>query len=271
MDDYTTTSYGAHGGANGGGFMPGSQGGDGAQAKRGYGKDSLRPVTIKQLIDAQHPSPDADHFMIDEQETTQVTFVAQIRNISQLATNHTYKMDDGTGVIEVKVWVDADMMSDPDNPLMREREKLVENSYARVFGRLKEFNDKRHVGSNTLRPVTDFNEIQYHLLEATYVHLLATRGPASSAQAKAGANGIGGGHNANSNGQVLPLGATEAAIRMFQCIKTTPQQNEGLHAENIASRTGMELNEVLKAGDELASMGKIYTTVDERTWALLDV
>lgn len=36
-----------------------------------YGQDTLRPVTIKQVLDAQQPHPDAD-FKIDEVEITQV-------------------------------------------------------------------------------------------------------------------------------------------------------------------------------------------------------
>ena len=36
-----------------------------------YGKDTLRPVTIKQILDAQQPHPDAE-FKIDDVEITQV-------------------------------------------------------------------------------------------------------------------------------------------------------------------------------------------------------
>jgi replication factor A2 len=49
--------------------------------------------------------------------------------------------------------------------------------YVRVIGSLKSFNNKRSVNAQVLRKVEDFNEIQYHLLEAVYVHLYHTRGP----------------------------------------------------------------------------------------------
>ena len=39
-----------------------------------YGQDTLRPVTIKQVLDAQQPHPDAD-FKIDDVEITQVVFL----------------------------------------------------------------------------------------------------------------------------------------------------------------------------------------------------
>lgn len=251
--------------------MPNSQSDGANAAKRFGGKDSLRPVTIKQLHDAHHPHADAEHFMIDDAETMQITLVAQIRNISLQATNQTYKMDDGTGTIEAKIWVDSDLVNNPDDPMNKNRDKLQEGSYARVYGRLKEFNNKRHVGANVIRPITDLNEIQYHLLEATYVHLATTRGPANALQAKSGSNGTtaNGGYGGDSGDTQLPASISQRARKVFQCIKAAPQQQEGTHAQSIASQLGMDMGEVMKASDELVGYGIIYTTVDEHTWAIL--
>ncbi|KAF7196574.1 Replication factor A protein 2 [Pseudocercospora fuligena] len=271
---YSTTSYGAQGGAAGGGFMPGSQGEGSASNKRSYGKDTLRPVTIKQLIDAHHPHPDAEHFMIDDSETTQVTFVAQVRNISTQTTNVTYKLDDGTGTIEVKVWVDAEAASMEDG-----KQKVVEQGHARVWGRLKQFNNKRHVGAQFIRPIQDLNEISYHLLEATVVHLHYTKGPVEHLQANGGAqqsNGMGyGQQNGMSNGGGGDAGGmaglSPTARKVYSALRNTTQTNEGLHAQVIAQQVGLEISEVMKAGDELMGLGKVYTTVDDLTWALLDL
>ncbi len=133
-------------------------------------------------------------------------------------------------------------------------------------------------------------EIIYHLLEATYVHLYFTRGPpappaeqertskqvsvvaggygdSASTLSRSGGGGEGGG--AGGAGQMMP-NLSENAKRVFQSLKSTPQNNEGLHVQNIAASVGMSLNEVLKAGDELLSHSLIYPTVDDLTWALLD-
>ncbi|KAK5118186.1 hypothetical protein LTR85_008166 [Meristemomyces frigidus] len=284
-NNYSTTTYGAQGGATGGGFMPGSQS-DSPSAKRTYGKDTLRPVTIKQLIDAHHPHPDAEYFIIDGSEATQVTFVGQIRNISTQTTNVTYKLDDGTGIIEVKVWIDAEAFADPAHP-GNEKPKPVEQGYARCWGRLKAFNNKRHVGANIIRPIQDFNEIQYHLLEATAVHLHFTRGPPEALQQSKGgaANGAGqtngyaggaaagydGGNDSGNGIKALPGGASRAARQVYQTIRDSPQTHEGLHMQDIATRSGMDVGEVLRGGDELQGLGMIYTTVDDHTWAILDV
>jgi replication factor A2 len=203
----------------------------------------------------------------------QVTFVGQIRSISTQATNITYKLDDGTGLIEVKQWVD------PDAPADSAKSLLQENTYVRVFGRLKPFNNKRHVGAHVLRPVTDFNEINTHLLEATYVHLYFTRGPPETLQSAGGAGGAnsmfvessgsGGAANGGVGGKPLPhMSAT--AKRVFTLLQSAPQNNEGLHVQNIAAQLGLPANDVFKAGDELLGLGIIYTTVDDETWAVLE-
>ena len=250
--------------------MPGSQN-DSPNAKRSYGKDSLRPVTIKQLVDAYHPNLDAEHFMIDNSEATQVTFVGQVRNISKQTTNITYKLDDGTGIIEVKVWIDAEAYNNPDDP-SNQKPEPTEQAYVRVWGRLKQFNNKRHVGATIVRPIQDFNEIQFHLLEATAVHLYFSKGPLESLQAKGGANGTANGSvQQNGVGERRLPNMTPGARRVYKHIYDTPQTNEGLHMQNIASSINMEVEEVMKAGEELMGLGLVYTTLDDHTWALLDV
>ncbi|KAL2044395.1 hypothetical protein N7G274_003100 [Stereocaulon virgatum] len=274
---YSTTSYGAQGGAGGGGFMGGSQSGSqGAAGKGTYGKDTLRPVTIKQVLDAQQPHPDAD-FKIDEVEITQISFVGQIRNISTQTTNITYKLDDGTGTVEVKLWVDADEMNSMDTSEGTvSKPKLVENEWARVWGRLKAFNNRRHVGAHVIRPITDKMDITYHLLEATYVHLYFTKGFLNSIKQEGGtANGNqevgygGGGADTSMNGRSMP-NVSQNARTVYKVLRESPQNNEGLHVQNIASRASMNVNEVLKAGDELLSHSMIFTTVDDNTWAILE-
>ncbi|KAJ4353449.1 Replication factor A protein 2 [Didymosphaeria variabile] len=254
------TSYGGGGGGGGGGFMP-----DGSQNSPSRGRenaqDTLRPVTIKQVLDAQ---PDGDDFKIDGNKISQLTFIGQIRNIATQTTNITYKLDDGTGSIEVKQWNDADAME--TSPL---KSKLIEGAYCRAWGKLKSFHDRRHVNAQIIRPVEDMNEVQYHLLEATSVHLYYTRGPPGASENAGGA--------AQANGAVQETGAapnlgkvSKVAQQVYKFLQNSNDNNEGVHYQVISSELGLDTAEVAKAGDELLEGGLIYTTLDDVTWALLD-
>ncbi|KAF2422382.1 replication factor A2 [Tothia fuscella] len=265
-NDYSNTSYGAQGGAGGGGFMTGGSqnspsGGDSQERN-----DTLRPVTIKQVNESQESG---QFFNIDNSHVSQVTFVGQVRSTSIQTTNITYKLDDGTGTVEVKQWIDPDQDESS-------RPRIDDNAYVRVWGKIKQFNNKKHVGAHFVRPITDFNEISYHLLEATAVHLYFTKGPLTS---KDGANGAGGGAYSNGNmggatgglgADGLPPGLSANARKIYHCLRTTQQSNEGLHTADIAHRLQMESADLAKGGDELLETGVIYTTVDDQTWAILN-
>jgi replication factor A2 len=145
----------------------------------------------------------------------------------------------------------------------------------RVFGRLKAFNNKRHVAAHVIRPITDYNEVNYHLLEATAVHLFFTRG--SPEQASNGVKTEGGmfvdGGASNGDGMKggkLSAKITGLARKVYELLQSEPQNNEGLHVDMIAQKLGVPRNEVFKAGDVLLGEGLIYTTVDDETWAVLE-
>ena len=207
----------------------------------------------------------------------QVTFVGQIRNISTQTTHITYKVDDGTGTVEVKAWIDGDSSAseqmEVNDPA---KTQLVESGYCRVWGRLKAFNNKRHVGAHVIRRINDYNEINYHLLEATAVHLFFTRGPPNNTTAF-GENGnnatngaIAPGHQeVGMNGRPIPA-MSPVARRMYNALRDTPQSNEGLHVQMLASQLGVGISDVHKAAEELIGIGLAFTTVDDNTWALLE-
>lgn len=203
--------------------------------------------------------------------------MGQVRSINPQQTNITYRLDDGTGTIDVKKWVDADKEDDLEP-------KYALDQYVRVWGRLKSFNGKRHVGANFVRAVPDFNEVNYHQLEALYVHLYLTKGPLPGAGGE-NVNGNGGDGNAGNGGsmfvdQPFQNGKSEEAAklnavsdigkRMYRFLADTPGGNEGVHLNLITSGTGLSTRDTLLAADDLLAQGLVYTTVDDETWAILD-
>jgi replication factor A2 len=71
-------------------------------------------------------------------------------------------------------------------------------------------------------------------------------------------------------GKKLPPKVSMIGRRVYELLQSEPQNNEGLHVQNIANKLGVPSNEVFKAGDELLGEGLIYTTVDDETWAVLE-
>ncbi|RMD43854.1 hypothetical protein DV735_g1340, partial [Chaetothyriales sp. CBS 134920] len=185
-------------------------------------------------MSAAHPHPDAE-FKIDGSRITLLTFVGQVRSVQQQTTNVTYKIDDGTGIVEVKQW-------DASRKAKRE---ITEDDYVRVWGRLKEFNHKRHVGSHIIRHISDYNEINYHLLEAT------------SNQ-----------HDYSAGGPSLSSAASPTARKVFQCLQQA-NSNEGLNVNAIATNARMNIGDVCRGIEELVQEGVIFTTIDDDTYAIL--
>lgn len=166
----------------------------------------------------------------------------------------------------MKQWVDSDTADQPNDS----KAKLVENSYCRVWGKLKSFHDRKHIGAQIIRPLEDYNEVSYHLLEATLVHLHYTRGPIGAKSGAGGAAGHGGQAQDNTTEGANLAGYTPVAKKVFQYLMSAPQTNEGLHQQDIAANIGVDTAEVARAGDDLLAGGLIYTTVDDQTWAVLE-
>ena len=62
-------------------------------------------MTLRQVLSASQPHSDAP-FTFDGTELSQVTFVAWIRSIARNATNVSFTLDDGTGQLDVRQWID---------------------------------------------------------------------------------------------------------------------------------------------------------------------
>ncbi|KAI5804948.1 replication factor A2 [Geopyxis carbonaria] len=287
--EYQTTSYGGGGGAEGGGFMNnnntfgGTQGG--SQTPGGAGKDrnksTIRPVTIKQVLDAisNHEFSNDNVYKIDDHEVTHITIVARVSNVTEQTTNITFVINDGTAQIDAKKWIDSEAPPDSTSQQMN-------GQYIRCIGQIRGIGNKRHVAVHAVRLVTDYNEVQYHLLEATAMHLHYTRGPASQFTggeegaatsyntggvvrdtAMGGMGGMGG-----APGVKAPPGTSNAARIVLETIKAqATDSNDGMHTHMIAQRSGLKLPEVTKAVDELLRGGMAFTTLDDNHIAIMEL
>ncbi|ORY81401.1 hypothetical protein BCR37DRAFT_380296 [Protomyces lactucae-debilis] len=263
---YSHNNYQSNGGPNGGGYGGGGGGGgfSASQTTPGGGDKKtsstvLRPVTIKQILDASQTHPDAP-FQADGVEILHITFVAKVVNVSSASTHITYKFDDDTGVIEVKKWIDADAA---DQAI-----EIENGMHARVLGNMKSFNGKRSVASTAIRKVTDEQEVAYHALETKYASLYLTRGPPDDDSA--GANGQAAGAGAQS-GQGNGLGQKvqdelrhldDFSRKIVEAIVKNTVNEDGIHVRTLAGLMGGG-GDILATIEALKEEGIIYTTIDE--------
>lgn len=164
---------------------------------------------------------------------------------------------------------------DAKGPSTSGKDQVELNGYAKIFGKLKAFGNKRYVGAHSIRPLRDVNELHCHFLEATAVHLFFTRGPpggpgAGPAKGVGGADTAMGGMDDYAAGQAKALPPmSPAAKRVYSLLGSELQSSEGLHMQSIAAKLNLPVTDVARAGDELLTSGLIFSTVDEQTWAIL--
>ena len=114
------------------------------------------------------------------EEVHNLTLLGKVVKANVSATTQEYVVDDGTGAVNVKRWVDAEDES--------AKGAVAVGQYVRVYGHVRVFQGVRSVIAFNLRPVTDFNEVTYHFLEVVYCNAhngaRAAAAPAAAAAAR---------------------------------------------------------------------------------------
>ena len=93
--------------SGGGGFLSQSnrESEGGEKEKKPRDKQTLTPVTIKQLQSAEKGVGDDDGYKIDNAEIHSVRVVACVQTDEVRETKATYNIEDGTGSVEVTFWL----------------------------------------------------------------------------------------------------------------------------------------------------------------------
>lgn len=274
---------------NGGGFMP--QEGGGSAKKGGYQSQdpSTRRVSVKMLHDA---TVSANTLIVDGKEIAnvgrdhhltlnfglpssslfsplpQVALVGKVVSIARENLTTNLVLDDTTGRITVKVYAD----SDNDDTLEAQRmAELRAGIIVRVFGHLAGNEGDRYVTAFGARPVTDFNEVTYHLAQIIFQHKHLTKGGAElagaggaaygGAPAAAAAPAAAGFDNGN-------LTAIQAEVKAAFAAPDAMSGEAGLTAADVMARTGGRFTaaQVREAITHLVDDGQLYSTIDDDHW-----
>jgi len=262
--------YYARGGTGGGGFVQGgspysASGSPSGGARTKEASHSLRPLTIAQVIKATQAHADAE-WMVDDVEIGQITLVGQVVTIQSQTTNCVYWIDDGSGRVEARHWIDSTSEEDAGK-----WGGIEESMCVRVTGALKTFGNKRYINATHLRVASDPHEQYFHILESIAVTLMAERGqPSSHGQSSATATAT-----TTSSAYLIPSRSTTVKDEyshlpslqqsIVRFISGQPKSDEGVHVAVIARGIGTEgdAQKISDALDKLMDDGLVYSTIND--------
>lgn len=226
---------------------------------------NIMPVTVAEIINSTQLD---DKFFSGDVEIFQVTLVGLVKSVKESSTRLDYEIDDLTGPpLEVKQFVDNDD-SVPDE----ERVQAVrENTYVRVRGTVRSFAGKKSVVAFKISPVTDLNEMTYHILEVIHSHASLATQPSHAVS-----NGIAAQVNgstrtpddAGDHGMVSGLTSIQNQVHL--AIRNNSSA-EGASVESVCKQVrGVPEKAIREAIEFLSSEGHIYSTIDDDHYKATD-
>ena len=256
--------------SGGGGFLSQSnrESEGGEKEKKPRDKQTLTPVTIKQLQAAEKGVGDDDGYKIDNAEIHSVRVVACVQTDEVRETKATYNIEDGTGSVEVTFWLND--AQDEDSWARQKLAKMTPGAYVVVHGIIKEYDGRLTISAYDMRPVEDFNQVPPHYLAAIYVHAKRVgKIQVSSGAAPAAKRDSMAGFHPTTHGQSAAGGAegadgmTSLQKRVLDYYTENGTGDEGCNTDSVAASLGLDLGQVKAAVEFLSSEGHLYSTIDE--------
>eukprot|EP00750_Incisomonas_marina_P030519 INCI761.1.p1 GENE.INCI761.1~~INCI761.1.p1 ORF type:complete len:273 (-),score=59.89 INCI761.1:126-944(-) len=248
-----------------------SNGSPGGERKAGdRSEQNLLPVTIKQMNDADE---EGNTFTIDGKTVYQVSFIAAIRDTTENSTNISFVLEDGTGEIVSKLFVDE---SESDSAAMQ-RAQWKAGKYVRVIGMIRAHNGRRSVVAYNIQLVTDYNQVTYHFLKVMHVHAIMAKKNGVQPQASSSSNLV---HAAVPQGNSLLAESAAnndgindpvqlSVLSVFQS-ESKYVDDTGLDIKIIVQKLigQQSADDVRRAIAQLSEDGHIYSTIDDDHYML---
>lgn len=196
------------------------------------------------------------------EEVHNLTLLGKIVEASDAATSQQYVVDDGTGAVTVKKWVDAD---DAEGA----KQVMAVGQYVRVYGHVRVFQGQRNVIAFSMRPVTDFNEITYHFLDVIYAnsHNVARAAAAPApAEVKADGSAYAAPAAAAAAGAAAGAASDNCNDSVFAVFNSPMGHGDtGANVADVVSSLNGRFTEaqVREAVEHLVNEGHLYSTIDD--------
>lgn len=272
-------------GGGGGGFANNDNnfgGGGGTQdsaekkSRRSYDDQTLIPVTISMAMKTQSDVSGGDGTMVleDGRSLHMVKIIGAVRSVDTQSTNIFYVLEDGTGVCDVKQWVDD---NEPAAVTEMTKGAAIENVYVKVIGMIKEYEGKKQIVANSVHRLLSGNELTHHLLEVMYSTEKFERAdsivpPIMNMQNNNNNKSMGYNDN-SSSGQGAEIGNggggnpvdmnKNSVMEVFQRLNDEASETGTSVQQCIAELPHISEADVRDAINFLSEEGQLYSTIDE--------
>jgi replication factor A2 len=266
--DFQGDSGGGFQSGGGGGGYGGSQGNSTTpqKARRAYDEQTMIPVTVQMALSA-HPDPaggDGTLQLPDGRNIASVQLVGAVRAVNDQSTNVLYQLEDGTGLLDVKEW-----LNDNDCTALAEirKETLHENIYLKVVGQIKDYEGKKMLVASSVRPLTTGNELSHHMLEVVHSAEKFKRADSIVAPglSSSGGGGVGFGNTSMMQTNTTGGGGDSLKDQVLNFIKREGEAADmGANVlDCIQQNHSQPESAIRKIIEDLGAEGHIYSTIDE--------
>ncbi|GKY94133.1 hypothetical protein MPSEU_000379400 [Mayamaea pseudoterrestris] len=257
---------GGRGGEGGGGYPSPSQ----PKGKRNYDDRSVTPITIKMALSGSNSGEGGALVLADGRKMNQVCIVGATRSYDDFSTNILFAIEDGTGLIDSKQWID-----DSDSTGLAEirKQTLRENVYLKIVGTVRDYDGKKTIVADSIRPLSTGNEIAHHMLSVVYAAESYKRRHSYVMPNDTMMGGVGFGSDPipsrpGTSFQTVRGGRLDDLVLDY--IKTQGEQSEAganLHqCVQALAMHGHSEGEIRKTIDTLNNEGHIYSTIDDNNF-----
>ncbi|KAG4097923.1 replication protein A, subunit RPA32 [Neocallimastix lanati (nom. inval.)] len=229
---------------------------------------NLRPVTIKQIYSASQLVPEGP-FSLNGKDLDHISLIGKIQNIQFMSTKTNYKIEDGTGSIDVIEWINT---NDDDSEAQKRSQWSKEGHYIKVIGSLRTSQqDNKGVLAFNIRSIENFNEITSHFLEIIKINLEEKKNNNSYGNQEKILPSFNNSDYApqNYNDNIPAMGTgdyTQSQQAIINLIKSQKLGEEGMHVETICKMLNGKFNEedIRRSIEWLVNECHLYyTTIDE--------
>ncbi|XP_044975468.1 replication protein A 32 kDa subunit B-like isoform X3 [Hordeum vulgare subsp. vulgare] len=129
---------------------------------------SLRPFTIKVLLDAFYDDTEQYPFVIDGMAVSSVELLGMVTNKTVSMDHCTFDLYDGTGAVNVIYWFEGAQDS-------KDAWSFSNGMYVRVVGRTTSMEQFFQIKAYIVRPINNFNDVTHHFIYCIYAHIDISR------------------------------------------------------------------------------------------------